>query len=117
MPCSLIRFSKAPMFLVALAAFTISPGAGSFNSVAMAQASNLVCNEGFRKIRAYPTAIKCKRAEEGLRNQHAARSAAVRAVRDAGCQSGAHNNTPKAKVWLKGARWAYRVTFTCAIIY
>jgi len=112
MPHSQIRFSKIPKFLLVLAAFVVSPGAGSYNSVAI-----LVCNDGFRKIRTYTTAIKCKRAEGGLRNQPAARRAAVRAVRDAGCKQGAHSNTPKAKVWLKGNRWAYRVTFTCAIIF
>lgn len=92
-----------------LAALTFSA------TTALADTSNLTCLNGFKKVRTYGNAIKCKAARGGLHRKDDARAEAALMMQRADCN--AHQNRPKNKVWRKNGKWAYRVTFICALIH
>lgn len=100
--------------LLALAVIAALPSAPMYTNAAYADADNLVCELPFKKVATYFNAIKCKASSEGLRSKQAARHLAASVSINFGCN--AHASEPKFKVWMKGNRWAYRVTFVCAII-
>jgi len=107
--------SKTRNHILALAVLAASFVTPYTTSYAWAGAENLQCFRPFKKVRTYGNAIKCKAASEGLRDQKAATHIAYSHSVNADCN--AHQSQPKVKVWKKGNRWAYRVTFICAIIY
>lgn len=100
--------------LLALAVFAVLPSAPIYTNAAYADAGNLACERPFKKVATYFNAIKCKAASEGLRSKQDARHLAASVSVNSGCN--AHASEPNFKVWKKGNRWAYRVTFICAII-
>lgn len=86
----------------------------SAQTPAFSDASNLRCLNGFKKVKTFGSSIRCRAAKGGLGKKYAYHRAQI-VARRAECNG--HRNQPKTKVWRKNGKWAYRVTFICAVIF